>query len=292
VPTWVGRDLRGAHRAGRADDEDLARLIVYDTSGTTGHALPVPFHPRTVALAHAFAGLALERHGAAFDPREGEVACVNLCAQVETFVFAVSFSVWDHALFAKVNLHPGHWAGGPEAARRWFARVRPQLVTGDPTSFAEAMRWDLPLAPRALLSTATALEPAFARELAARWRCPVIDVYSTTETGPIAGSVPDGGGLRILSDDLYVEVVDARGLPVPLGTRGEVTVTGGRNPYVPLLRYRTGDTARLVAPPASSPDPRPPPRRPRRAPRALASRHRRCRSPVDVGRLLRLHPRS
>ncbi len=119
---------------------------------------------------------------------------------------------------------------------------------------------------------------------------PVIDVYSTTETGPIAGSVPDGGGLRILSDDLYVEVVDAQGLPVPLGTRGEVTVTGGRNPYVPLLRYRTGDTARLVAPPAGSPDPRH---------RLVDLEGRRALSfrgtggvqvpAVDVGRLLRLH---
>lgn len=290
VPTMDREDLAARLERVVPDDEDLSRLIVYDTSGTTGHALRVPFHPRTVALAHAFAELGLERNGATFEPREGEVACVNLCAQVETFVFATSFSVWDHALFAKVNLHPAHWPGGREAARRWFERVRPQLVTGDPTSFAEALRWDLPLAPRAALSTATALEPSFAREVAARWRCPVIDVYSTTETGPVAGSVPDGGGLRLLSDDLYVEVVDPEGAPLPHGVRGEVTVTGGRNPFVPLLRYRTGDTACLLPPPQGSPDPRP---------RLVGLEGRRALSfrgsggvpvpAVDVGRLLRLH---
>jgi phenylacetate-CoA ligase len=30
------------------------------------------------------------------------------------------------------------------------------------------------------------------------------------------------------------------------GTRGEITVSGGFNPYLPLLRYRTGDYASLA----------------------------------------------
>jgi phenylacetate-CoA ligase len=33
---------------------------------------------------------------------------------------------------------------------------------------------------------------------------------------------------------------------VPLGQSGEIVVTTFRNPYLPLLRYRTGDYARLV----------------------------------------------
>src|SRR5690606_7568776 len=74
--------------------------------------------------------------------------------------------------------------------------------------------------------------------------CPVVDVYSTLETGPIAAARP-GGGMALLQPGLYVEVVDDAGLPVPAGTPGEVAVTGGINPYLPLLRYRTGDTARL-----------------------------------------------
>jgi phenylacetate-CoA ligase len=34
--------------------------------------------------------------------------------------------------------------------------------------------------------------------------------------------------------------------PCPPGVRGEVTLTGGRNPFAPLLRYRTGDFASLA----------------------------------------------
>jgi phenylacetate-CoA ligase len=35
-------------------------------------------------------------------------------------------------------------------------------------------------------------------------------------------------------------------VPVADGAWGEITVTGGRNPYVPLLRYRTGDRGRMA----------------------------------------------
>jgi phenylacetate-CoA ligase len=58
-------------------------------------------------------------------------------------------------------------------------------------------------------------------------------------------ATPDGH--RILPHDLYVEVTDEAGRPCAEGERGEVTLTGGRNPFLPLLRYRTGDWASLVS---------------------------------------------
>ena len=36
--------------------------------------------------------------------------------------------------------------------------------------------------------------------------------------------------------------------PSSRGTSGEIAVTGGRNPYLPLLRYRTGDFASMEYP--------------------------------------------
>jgi phenylacetate-CoA ligase len=44
---------------------------------------------------------------------------------------------------------------------------------------------------------------------------------------------------------LYVEVVDTIGRQCPAGVVGEITVTGGRNPFLPLLRFRTGDWAAM-----------------------------------------------
>jgi phenylacetate-CoA ligase len=42
-----------------------------------------------------------------------------------------------------------------------------------------------------------------------------------------------------------MEILDEAGQPCPPGARGEVTLTGGFNPFIPLLRYRTGDNASL-----------------------------------------------
>ena len=71
----------------------------------------------------------------------------------------------------------------------------------------------------------------------------MIDLYCTTESGPVA--VAGRGGFDILPHDLYVEVLGPDGAPCRPGERGEITLTGGRNPFLPLLRYRTGDWASL-----------------------------------------------
>ena len=246
LPTLRREDLASRPEALVPEDADLARLIVYETSGTTGHAVRVPHHPLAVAQLHVLAERALAWHGVRLRTGPEAVAAVNLRAQASVWVYASLFSVWGGAGFARVNLHDAAWAGGREAARAFLADLRPSLLCGDPDAFSELSRWGVEPRPDALLSTATALSPRLRAALAERHGCPVLDWYSTTETGPIACSRPGGDGLAVLAPDLYVELVDEDGLPVPEGARGEVCVTGGRNPYLPLLRYRTGDFARGV----------------------------------------------
>jgi phenylacetate-CoA ligase len=113
-------------------------------------------------------------------------------------------------------------------------------------TLAEAIRLGVPLAPKVVVSSAVSLSPAQAAHVAKAWGSTVIDLYSTTETGPIAVSVAGIRGHVVLVPDLYVEALDASGERVPDGERGEITVTGGRNPFLPLIRYRTGDFGRLT----------------------------------------------
>lgn len=80
-----------------------------------------------------------------------------------------------------------------------------------------------------------------------RFGCPVIDIYSMNETGPIAFARADSEAdeHEILPHNLFVEILDEAGRPVAPGERGEIVVTGGVNPFLPLIRYRTGDFAAL-----------------------------------------------
>lgn len=221
----------------------IPRMMVYTTTGTTGHALDVPSHPRTVAMAHLFAERVLSRLG--LDPKLSglPIAAINLCAQRDTFTFATSASVWEGSVFAKVNLDPRAWCEPGDRAR-FLVDLNPPLLTSDPLALAALLELGLPLRPRLVLCTALGLHPGLQATLRDRLGCPIVDWYSTTETGPIAAG--EGGDLELLSPDMFVEVVDAQGQPLPEGTHGELVVSGGRNPFLPLVRYRTGDRARLL----------------------------------------------
>jgi phenylacetate-CoA ligase len=92
------------------------------------------------------------------------------------------------------------------------------------------------------MSGAMALSEGLRKRLATTFGCPVIDLYGITETGLIAWRA-DNGPHRLLPRRLHVEILSPQGEPAD---RGEITVTCGENPVLPLLRYRTGDYATLV----------------------------------------------
>lgn len=225
----------------------LDRAILYDTSGTTGHALELFHHPLAVAKNQAFADELMRITNRKINFAPDMMACINVCAQQHTFVFANLFSIWQQAGFAKINLNPKDWAGGLESAHSFCKSWDPQLITSDPISIAEMLSQRLPVRPKMILSTALHLDPELHQTASAHFGCPVINIYSCTETGPIACSLPGESSdlLYCLNPDLFVEVVDEEGLPLPDGELGEITVTGGRNPFLPLLRYRCGDFGRL-----------------------------------------------
>lgn len=224
------------------DGQALDDLLVYPTSGTTGHAVRILSHPETVAKKVMLLRRALEMHGIRLEGQPGQVALVQVCFQQQTVTCATVVSYLNEAGAPKINLRPDEWRD-PDDRVRFLDSCAPEVYTGDPLSFAELARLPLTTRPRALLSTSQTLLPGLRRSLEERFACPVIDVYSLGESGPV--TVGTEIGQRLLPHDLYVEVLDAEDMPCPPGTRGEITLTGGRNPFLPLLRYRTGDHASL-----------------------------------------------
>ncbi len=227
-------------------DLPLDDAILYSTSGTTGHPVIVPSHPCAMVqnLAHLERIAAL--HGVRLDPREGEPFALNATLQRHTYLFATSMSGWRGAVFVKLNLAEHDWAGGAAARTRFLEELAPSFVASEPVTLGEALRLDLPIRPRLVVSSAVQLGESVARAVRERWGAAVADLYSMTETGPIAAAVPGIAGHAVLVPDVFVEALDDAGARVPDGERGEITVTGGRNPFLPLVRYRTGDHGRLA----------------------------------------------
>lgn len=226
-------------------DADLSRLVVNPTSGTTGHPIPAPNHPAAVGCYDPLIQYALRRNGLESSCTGEKVAAIQICSQQKTITYHTVHSYLDGAGFGKINLEEKNWRSG-ESSALYINDMKPVFLSGDPYSFLDYIRRGIDYRPQAILSTAILMEKAVREKLQGYFRCPVADMYSLNETGPIAYSCPDDPSkFHILPHDIFVEVVGENGETLPEGERGEIAVTGGRNPYLPLLRYLTGDTASM-----------------------------------------------
>lgn len=249
LPTCDRGDLNRDFASFVPDGESLEDLIVYETSGTTGHPVTVLSHPLVSNLYLPLLRTALAARGLTLEGGAGRVAITLVCAQSFTYSYASISSYLGGAGFVKLNLNPLDWRDPGDRAA-FLDDLGPEIYSGDPLSFLELMRLPLRHRPRALVSTAMTLTPGYARELEARFGCPVLDLYSLNECRLVAAAADPGNtearGHRVVPHDVYVETLDGASRPVPEGAPGEIALTCGRNPFLPLLRYRTGDFARLV----------------------------------------------
>jgi phenylacetate-CoA ligase len=245
VPTIERGDL--GHDVARfvPDCVPVARLINFRTSGTTGHPLLIASHPVVAASYLAFHRRALARIGVTLRAGRGDVGVALLGYQRKCFTYVSVTPTLDEAGLVKLNLYPADWRE-PDDRRKYLEGIAAEVLAGDPISFVELLKLRAELRPRALLSTSMALLSGLRRELEAAFHCPVVDVYSLNEAGPIAAFDAACGGHVLLQHRMLVEIVDDRGKAVPSGERGEVTLTGGFNFCLPLVRYRTGDFASLA----------------------------------------------
>jgi phenylacetate-CoA ligase len=245
-PTMTRDDLLDDVSAFVPLDADLDRMVEGSSSGTTGRALQIPDDVEEVARTfHLLVRLVAEQ-GIDWRPDPERMALAYVVHQRQAFTYTSSISSFGQTVMARLNLHPSQWPA-PGQRTGFLAAQQPQVFTGNPTSLAELLHPDLVavLRPLALFSGAMALSRPLRRDLEAAYGCPVIDVYGLHETRPIAAS-SDGGPFVVLDRRVHVEVLDEHDRPEPPGRRGEIVVTAGENPLLPLVRYRTGDFGRLV----------------------------------------------
>lgn len=240
-------------------DVPLGRVLEGTSSGSTGAAVRVPLHPVAVA-----ADLVLLQHlvtdaaggaGATWEPVPGRLGLMNLVDQREAFTYASAMTGFRRdpgvaaPSMARVNLDPGAWTHPGDRAA-FLAAQDPQVVSSSPLPLLALARLaeeqGLALHPVALVSGAAHLSDVARARLRATWDVPVVDLYGLRETGAVAARTDAGPLVVVAGRRVWVEVLDDDGAPVPDGDLGEVVVTVDENPYLPLLRYRTGDRARIV----------------------------------------------
>jgi phenylacetate-CoA ligase len=225
------------------DSQPLDELIVFSSSGTTGFPIQTPTHPAAAASGIPLIEQALAGTGVSFPRGPERIALSNVAAYRGAYTTAIVVAYLREAGCVRVNLVPDVWrAPGDRAA--YLDHFWAPVMLGDPQAFAALEGIGLGRPPQVLVSCIVEMSEAFSAKLSARYGCPVIDLYALTEAGIVAHKTPHGHA--ILPPDLYVEILDEHDQPCPPGYVGEITLTGGRNPFLPLLRYRTGDYASLA----------------------------------------------
>ncbi len=225
------------------DDAPLDRLLQGTSSGSTGSALVVPLHPVSTAAEVLLLEELLAAAGAPWPVDPDRLGLLSVVDQAQAYTYVSAMTTRAGTLMARVSLHASAWRRDGDR-ERWLARADPQVLTGPPLALLALARLDAGLRPVGVVTGAQALTPAARAALRERWGAPVLDAYGLKETGLLAVSA-DGGPHRVVPRRVHVEVLDGAQRPAPDGARGEVVVTVDENPLLPLLRYRTGDTARL-----------------------------------------------
>ena len=243
IPTCSRSDLAPRAWDFVPDSEPIDELVIFSSSGTTGQPTRTPHHPYSAACGIPLIEYALrELHGITIPHGVDQVAITNFVAYPGAFTTAIVVSYLSEAGCVRVNLDPSAWRS--LAHRETYINTwKAPIWLGDPVAYGVLEQLDIDHTPQAIVSGILHLSPSYADKLRQRYGCPVLDLYAMTEAGIIAAGTSVGH--RILAHDLFVEILDDEDRRCPQGVRGEIALTGGRNPYLPLLRYRTGDHASL-----------------------------------------------
>jgi phenylacetate-coenzyme A ligase PaaK-like adenylate-forming protein len=228
--------------------DDVARIVTLRTSGSTGEAKRLFFTEGDLDLTIDF-----YHHGMSTLVRPGQRVAVF-------FPGEIPYSVGDlllrglqrmdvQALVYGLVKNPLHVADA-------VASFGAQCIVGIPTQVLAVACSPAGAAIgkgtiESVLLSGDYVPRALAQTLERVWGCRVFTHYAMTEMGHGGGVECEAlVGYHLREGDLYFEVVDHEtGETCPDGKIGEVVFTTLTRQGMPLIRYRTGDIARMIPQP-------------------------------------------
>lgn len=247
LPFTTGEDVRssGLHML-CVSQSRINRVVTLDTSGTTGL-------PKRVFFTPADQGLTVEffQQGLATFTFPGEKVLILLPGERPG-------SIGDLLAKAMHNLgvEPIQFGVGSTLKEMLDQLVdtQAQVLIGIPIhvlALARYYRLSTPKSPlnlKRVLLTTDYVAQAVVEAIRDSWNCEVFRYYGMTEMGYGGGiECRRHEGYHLYQGDFLFEIVDpVLGTRLPEGEWGEVVITTLTREGMPLIRYRTGDFARLI----------------------------------------------
>jgi phenylacetate-CoA ligase len=220
------------------------------TSGTTGEPVIVPY---TAGDLHRLAfNEAVAFYGAGVEVGDRVLLTVTLD---RCFIAGLAYYSGATSLGASaIRSGPG------QPARQWhiIEKLNPRIIVGVPSFLKELGEWGIEnginVAECSLETIVTIGEPvrkpdysptALGKYIEELWGAKMFSSYGATEFETAFCECGESAGGHVHPELMLVEIIDDYGKVLPDGKPGEVVVTPLGVEGFPLVRFRTGDIARL-----------------------------------------------
>ena len=243
-PFMDGEDLiRNGAKMLCVSQRDIERVVTLSTSGTTKKPKRIYFTRQDQELTVDFFAYGMEEV-----TKKGERVAICLPWKSEGCVGDLLMRGLERRGIQGVGIG---LIEDLQSAAECMVSNHTQAAVAIPTQMLALMeyakRQNMTLPLERVLTSTDLLSDSVRKRLEA-FGLEVFDHLGMTECGlGVALECKAHQGMHIRENDLYLEVVDLEGKPVPDGKFGELVMTTLTRDGMPLIRYRMGDRARILA---------------------------------------------
>jgi phenylacetate-CoA ligase len=242
LPFLTKNDLR-EHKRELMAANFQGRLSSKTTGGSTGEAVTILKDRVATAYARATMWRNYGWAGIEIGDKQGRFWGIPLRASVR-----LKYKIVD-LLSNRVRLSSFDFSD--EDLKQYYQRIkkfRPKYLYGYASMIYEfasfLQRQKLSVCVPSVITTSEVLYAQQRKVIQEALQCRVMNEYGCGEVGPIAFECPEGG-LHLMSDNLYIEVLKEDGTSAQSGEIGQVVVTELHSWAMPLIRYQMMDNVEM-----------------------------------------------
>jgi len=216
--------------------------ILVSTSGSTGKPVFL-YHDRFSAIKSLESFLrVLKSYGGHWRKTRIILVIDMEPGSIEHTLFSESVSSFLKRFISMDNIKYLHIGDNPKDLMKQINDFSPEFIGSDPNmlrKFAVLKNKGVgkDINPKFIFSSGSMLDSYTKRYIEHTFSSRIIDMYGTTEAGPLAFECVDGGYYHVHSDFVHLEFLDHNNNDVSFGTPGRLVVSKLYGAATPIIRY-------------------------------------------------------